>query len=362
MTAGRLGRLILFCLACVFAIAYAQEITGSITGLVSDNSGAVIPEASVVATNLNTGAETRIVTDATGIFLLPLLRAGRYRMVVERPGFQRHQLDDVRVNTSERLRLDVTLSIGAVTETVSVTAVTPLLQSEQVTIGHVVEGETITSIPLATRNFTQILGTSAGVVGAIMNADNRGTGSDSVSVNGARRGSNNLLVDGVPTTNQLNNAPDGDGTPSIEFLSEFKVLTSLYSAEFGRNSGSVINVTTRSGSNSLHGNVYEFLRNTQFNARPYFFPARRPNVQHQFGANASGAIHQGPDIFLRRVGKLAATKRQRRRRAASRSNSNSGSAGRPVWGHSLRSASPGAISEQHHSRFSNPSDFQADHG
>jgi hypothetical protein len=280
------------------AVAPAQEITGSITGTVSDNTGAVVPEATIVAINLDTASEARSATDAGGNFLLPVLRAGRYRVTVERTGFQRYVIDDVRVNTSERARVDVVLTVGAVSETVSVTASAPLLQSEQATIGHVVEGRTITSIPLATRNFTQILGTSAGVVGAIMNADNRGTGSDSVSVNGARRGSNNLLVDGLPTTNQLNNAPDGDGTPSIEFLSEFKVLTSLYSAEFGRNSGSVINVTTRSGTNAFHGTVYEFLRNTQFNARPYFFPARRPNNQNQFGANAGGRILKDRMFFF----------------------------------------------------------------
>ncbi|MDX1981530.1 MAG: TonB-dependent receptor, partial [Bryobacteraceae bacterium] len=280
------------------SLAPAQEITGSITGTVSDNTGAVVPEANIVAVNLDTAAEARATTDANGNFLLPVLRAGRYRVTVERTGFQRHLIEDVRVNTSERARVDVTLNVGAVSETVSVTASAPLLQSEQATIGHVVEGQTITSIPLATRNFTQILGTSAGVVGAIMNADNRGTGSDSVSVNGARRGSNNLLVDGVPTTNQLNNAPDGDGTPSIEFLSEFKVLTSLYSAEFGRNSGSVINVTTRSGANAFHGSAYEFLRNTKFNARPFFFPQRRPNIQHQFGANAGGRIIKDRTFFF----------------------------------------------------------------
>lgn len=280
------------------SLAPAQEITGSITGTVSDNTGAVVPEANIVAVNLDTAAEARATTDASGNFLLPVLRAGRYRVTVERTGFQRHLIEDVRVNTSERARVDVTLNVGAVSETVSVTASAPLLQSEQATIGHVVEGRTITSIPLATRNFTQILGTSAGVVGAIMNADNRGTGSDSVSVNGARRGSNNLLVDGVPTTNQLNNAPDGDGTPSIEFLSEFKVLTSLYSAEFGRNSGSVINVTTRSGANAFHGSAYEFLRNTKFNARPFFFPQRRPNIQHQFGANAGGRIIKDRTFFF----------------------------------------------------------------
>jgi len=279
-------------------MAMGQEITGSITGTVTDNTGAVVPEASVVAANLDTAAEFRATSNEAGDFLLPLLRAGRYRMSVSKNGFQRSVIDDIRVSTSERLRLDVQLTVGAVSETVSVTAAAPLLQGEQATIGHVVEGRTITSIPLATRNFTQILGTSAGVVGAIMNADNRGTGSDSVSVNGARRGSNNLLVDGVPTTNQLNNAPDGDGTPSIEFLSEFKVLTSLYSAEFGRNSGSVINVTTRSGTNELHGSAYEFLRNTHMNARPFFFPVRRPNKQNQFGANVGGRILKDRTFFF----------------------------------------------------------------
>jgi hypothetical protein len=117
-------------------------------------------------------------------------------------------------------------------------------------------------------------------------------------VNGARRGSNNVLVDGVPTSNQLNNAPDGDGTPSIEFLSEFKVLTSLYSAEFGRNQGSVINVTTRSGTNEFHGSAYEFLRNTKLNARPYFFPERQANIQNQFGGNIGGPIVKNKTFFF----------------------------------------------------------------
>jgi hypothetical protein len=287
-------------LALIFAysLGIAQEITGAITGIIRDNSGAVLPEAVLTATNLGTALEVRVTTDETGAYTFALLRPGRYRLTVEKAGFQRMIRENVVVNTAERLRLDMGLEVGQVTESVTVSAQSPLLQSEQATLGHVVEGRTITSIPLATRNFTQILGTSAGVVGAIMNADNRGTGSDSVSVNGARRGSNNLLVDGVPTTNQLNNAPDGDGTPSIEFLSEFKVLTSLYSAEYGRNLGSVINVTTRSGTNAFHGNVYEFLRNTKFNSRPFFFAQRQPNLQNQYGANVGGKIIRDKTFFF----------------------------------------------------------------
>jgi len=192
---------------------------------------------------------------------------------VTAPGFQKLLRPDVIVNTTERVHLDLTLQVGGVNETVTVTGETPLLQSEKATVGQVVEQRAIESIPLATRNFTQLLGTSAGVSGGIFNADSPGTGSASVSVNGSRRGSNNLLVDGVQTTNSLNNAPDGDGTPSIDFLGEFKVLTSLYSAEYGRNSGSIINVTTKSGTNLWHGSAGFYGRAADLNAR---FPIDNP--------------------------------------------------------------------------------------
>ncbi|MCW5979555.1 MAG: TonB-dependent receptor [Bryobacteraceae bacterium] len=294
----RLSCCLLAILIAGVVVASAQEVTGVILGVVKDNSDAVVPAAKVAATNEQTGAHVETETDATGFYQFPLLRAGRYQVIVEAPGFQRLQRDGVIVNTTERVRVDITLQVGVLTETVTVTGEVPLLQSSQATMGHVVEQRTITAIPLATRNFTQILGTSAGVIGAIYNADNPGTGSDSVSVNGARRGSNNLLVDGAQTTNPLNMAPDGDGTPSIEFLNEFKVLTSLYSAEYGRNVGSVINVTTRSGTNDFHGSAYEFFRNTKLNARPFFNPSRGQNNQNQFGANLGGRIFRDKTFFF----------------------------------------------------------------
>ncbi len=288
------------CLSALVGVSaiWAQETTGSIVGVIKDASGSVVAAAQVSAVRQDTGVESRTTSDESGNYQFQLMRAGVYRLLVEQPGFQRLQRNDITVNTTERLRLDLTLTVGAVSETISVTAETPLLQSEKATVGQVVEQRTIQSIPLATRNFTQILGVSAGVVGSIFNADNPGTGSDSVSVNGARRGSNNILVDGVPTSNPLNNAPDGDGTPSIEFLSEFKVLTSLYSAEYGRNLGSIINVTTRSGTNGLHGSAYEFLRNTALNARPFFSPVRGQNNQNQFGANIGGRIIRDRTFFF----------------------------------------------------------------
>jgi hypothetical protein len=295
---SQISRCILAAAVLTVGLASAQETTGAILGVVSDNTDAVIPGAKVTVVSQDTGAQFSTEADATGSYIFPLLRAGRYRLLVEQAGFQRLERADVLVNTAERIRVDLKLSVGVVTETVTVTGEVPLLQSAQATMGHVVEQRTITSIPLATRNFTQILGISAGVIGAIYNADQPGTGSDSVSVNGMRRGSNNLLVDGAPSANPLNMAPDGDGTPSIEFLSEFKVLTSLYSAEYGRNVGSVINVTTRSGTNAFHGSAYEFFRNTKLNARPFFNPRRGQNNQNQFGGNAGGPIFRDKTFFF----------------------------------------------------------------
>jgi hypothetical protein len=140
--------------------------------------------------------------------------------------------------------------------------------------------------------------TPAPVQGSLVNADNRGTGGANVSVNGGRNGSNALLVDGAPSDNVLNIAPDGDGTPSIEFLGEFKILTHDYGAEFGRALGSVINVTTKSGTNQLHGAGYEFLRNTDLSARPFFNPKNGENIQNQFGANIGGAIKHNRTFFF----------------------------------------------------------------
>ncbi len=280
------------------SLAWGQVTTGSILGTITDNSRALIPGAVVVAVSQATGGETRTEANAAGAYELLLLRAGAYRLIVEAPGFQKLVREGVIVRTTEAVRVNLTLQLGQVTETVTVTAETPLLQSEQATLGHVVEGNTITSIPLATRNFTQILGTSAGVVNSILNADQVGIGTDNPSVNGARRGSNNLLVDGAPVTNPLNNAPEGTGAPSIEFLNEFKVLTSLYSAEYGRNAGSIINVTTRSGTNAMHGVAYEFLRNTRLNAKPFFRTEKPQNVQNQFGANAGGPIVRDRTFFF----------------------------------------------------------------
>jgi hypothetical protein len=298
-----------------------QEVTGALVGVVRDSSGSVVPAASLTLVSQETQAQRQATTDDTGAYQFLLLRAGRYRLTAEAAGFQRLVQSDIIVNTTERVRLDLSLQVGAVSETITVTGETPLLQSEKATVGQVVEQRMLVSIPLATRNFTHLLGTSAGVVGQIFNADNPGTGSDSVSVNGQRRGSNAIMVDGFSTSNQLNNAPDGDGTPSIEFLSELKVLTSLYTSEYGRNAGSIINVTTRAGGNDFHGTVYEYFRNTVLNARPFFNPVRGVSRQNQFGGNAGGRIFRDRTFFF------AGWESSRQANANSAASSQSGTGG-----------------------------------
>ncbi len=278
--------------------AFGQGTTGAIDVTVTDTSGAAVPGAKVSAVSNGTGASYRTTSDAAGRAQFLLLRAGSYKVTVEQQGFEKLLRDGVIVNSADIVHIDLKLAIGAVSETVTVASTTPLLQSEHATLGQVVEQRQITGTPLATRNFTQLLQVGAGVQGTLVNADNPGTGGANVSVNGGRNGSNNLLVDGAASDNVLNLAPDGDGTPSIEFLSEFKILTHDYGAEFGRAVGSVINVTTKSGTNQLHGEGYEFLRNTDLNARPFFNLANGENIQNQFGANVGGAIKKNRTFFF----------------------------------------------------------------
>jgi len=288
----------IFCLLLAAGAAFAQGTTGSIDITVTDNSGSAVPEAAVTAINAGTGAISHAQSSDLGRCLFPLLRAGTYTVTVERAGFETLKRENVIVNSTETVHLDLRLQVGAITESVTVNALTPLLQTQEATQGHTIEGQQITATPLATRNFTQLLGLAAGVTGTIFNADNPGTGGMNVSVDGGREGSNILMVDGTPADNQLNLAPDGDGTPSLDFLGEFKILEHDYSAEFGRSLGSVVNVTTKSGSNETHGEAYEFLRNTDLDARPFFSPANGENVQNQFGANMGGHIFRNKTFYF----------------------------------------------------------------
>ena len=278
-------------LSIVFCpVVTAQETTGVVLGSVRDSTGALIPGARVTVSEQTTGSLRSATTNEQGQYVVPLLPPGLYRVSAESAGMQRAVQENIRVQITERVPVNFVLNVGTVDQTVTVEATAPTVQVETATQGRVIESRSIRAIPLSTRNYTHLLGLTAGVTSGLNNADAPGLGNVNPNVNGMRAGSNNLLIDGLPAYNALNNSNTGIGAPSPDFLQEFKVMTSMFSAEYGRNAGSVVNVVTVSGTNQFHGSAWEFVRNTKLNARPFFARQRGQNNQNQFGASIGGRV------------------------------------------------------------------------
>jgi len=269
---------------------YAQQTTGAIRGTVADASGGALVDATVTATSNDTGIVNTTHTAGAGDYSFPLLRPGSYTVKAEAKGLSAAVQQGILVRITETALINFSLQVGSVTESVTVTGASSMVQTDTSSEGKVIEQQTVVALPLATRNFTQLLGLTAGVVTSPSNAENVGFGTINPNVNGMRAGSNNYLLDGSINNNPMNNALEGVGTPSVAFLQEFKVITSLFSAEYGRNAGSVVNVVTRSGTNSAHGEFYEFLQNNVAVARPFFAQRRGQNTQNQFGATIGGPV------------------------------------------------------------------------
>ncbi len=273
-----------------FSPVLAQETTGSISGSVLDPSGAPVPNATVNLREAQTGFARVVRSSNDGNFQAPLLPPGQYELTVQQPGFSLFRRTGVVVSVTERIFVECKLSVEAVEQSVSVTDTIPLVQSESATQGRVISGSTLRSLPLATRNYTQLLALTAGVSQALTNADTVGLGNVNPNVNGLRAGSNNILMDGLTAHGALNNSPANIGSPALDFLAEFKVLTSMFAAEYGKQAGSVVNVVTRSGDNDLHASFWEFFRNTKLNARNFFGTRRGQNNQNQFGFTVGGPV------------------------------------------------------------------------
>jgi outer membrane receptor protein involved in Fe transport len=268
----------------------AQQTTGAVRGVVTDPTGAFVTGALISATNDQTHVSQTTHTGANATYVLPLLPPGSYTVEAESPGFTKAVRQKVVVRITETEVVDFTMQLGSMAEQITVQETVSMVQSESSSEGRVIERRTINALPLATRNFTQLLGLTAGVVTDPPNAEQVGFGTQNPSVNGSRRGSNNYLLDGNVNNNAMNNDVLGVGIPSVDFIQEFKVITNMASAEYGRNSGSVVNVVTRSGTNQFHGNLFEFLRNDKLAARPFFAAKRGQNVQNQFGGTFGGPV------------------------------------------------------------------------
>jgi len=297
----RSGVLLTLLIAVSVGVARGQGARGGITGIVTDPSGAVVPGASITATNLNTGFARTTVSGSDGSFLFALLDPGRYRIEVVAQGFKRLTREPITVRVTETSDLrQLALEVGAVTETVNVTGEAPLLQTTQPTLGNVFDTRMIVELPLVTRNFTQLLTLQAGVVTGIPDAAAFGSGTQLFSVAGARAYDNSILIDGI---NAMGSTPPGGfSIPSPDALQEFKVQTNLYSAEFGRAGGASVNLVTKSGTNKWHGDVFEFLRNNALDANDFFYKAsqmasgkgnKAPILrQNQFGGTVGGPLRK----------------------------------------------------------------------
>ena len=292
-----------FFILTLTSMVWAQT-SSSVTGSITDKSSAAVGAAKVTVQNLDTQALKEVITDESGIFTIPFLQPGKYKVTASKSGF-RPVFQDINLEVNQTARFDFQLEVGNVSESVEVRASNPLIESDTSSIGQVVEQRQVAELPLNGRNFVQLATLGPGVTGVgfgsrgtIMSGtrpDDLRPGSE-IFANGNREGSNNFLWDGIDNNERLTLSIVL--RPSVEAVREFKIQTSLFTADQGRNSGATVNVITKSGSNQFHGSAYDFLRNEKTDARN-FFSAIRPTLrQNQFGGSLGGPIIKNKLFFF----------------------------------------------------------------
>lgn len=290
--------------------AFAQTAsTGALTGIVTDNNGAVVPAAKVVLTNEKTGEARSVTTQANGSYTVPLLLPGSYRVEFSVAGFKQAVKSGLQINVTETARFDVQLEVGGVQEQITISSEATVLQTESSALGRVTDRQLVGNLPLVTRNFTQIVTLSAGIASNVTNATELGRGSGGNSqgnfrAHGASGADNNFQMNGV----QINDLQasgsfsGGIAVPNPDAIQEFKVQTGLYDATYGRNAGANVNVVTRGGSNDFHGTVFEFFRNDALNANEFFRNRARQRKgvlkQNQYGFTLGGPVQKDKLLFF----------------------------------------------------------------
>ncbi|MGH9716141.1 MAG: carboxypeptidase regulatory-like domain-containing protein [Candidatus Acidiferrales bacterium] len=303
----------LFAFSAPLSMAQSAN-TGALTGTVTDPSGAVISGATVTITNLATGQSRSVKTDANGSYKFSLLPPANYDVEFAAAGFKTFEVPSVTVNVTETPVLNRSLEVGAETQQVTVESNTETIQTQNATNGALVGSKEVTSLPLSSRNYTQIIDLSPGVVVNVASAAAIGSGTQDINVNGSGSDQNNYMMDGATITNygsgggaQSGNFP-GIGIPNPDAIAEFKVQTSQYDASYGQNPGASVNVVTKGGTNSFHGDVWEFNRNSFFNANDFFLKHSEalngqgntpPTLkQNQFGFTLGGPIKKNKIFFF----------------------------------------------------------------
>lgn len=277
----RLFAILVFC-----PLALIAQSTGALVGTVQDSSGAIVPGAAIRAINEGTGQQTSAVSDAAGRFSFPRLPVGSYRVEATSAGFRQFVTEGVRLDSDQSRQANIVLEVGQTSESVTVTGAVGLVETLGATLKEVVDEKRITDLPLNGRNPLQLQLLLPGVTpsrGSVSLAQN-----DFISVNGARGNQNNYMLDGGDNNDPLSNS--ASLVPNPDALEEFSILTNNYSAEYGRNTGAVVNAITKSGANDFHGVMYEFLRNDALDARNFFSLATPKLRRNQFGATLGGPV------------------------------------------------------------------------
>jgi hypothetical protein len=293
-----------FALFASVSVLLAQSSTQTIEGVVSDTTGAVITGAKVTATNVATGVTSTVSTNAAGTYTFPLIPVGNYDVKVELAGFKTGEVRNLRVETAAQVRQDFQLQVGQLTETVEVSASAALLNTENSNVGGVIENKRIIELPLNGRNVVSL----ATLVPGVQFGERTGRGDGlggfpipgqgfSVSANGVRETFQVVSLDGVDAKDPRIHITNF--VPSVEALEEFKIQTNAYSAEYGFGGGAVVNMTMKSGTNSLHGTLFEFLRNDKLDAENYFLnfgvaPGATRNKKDKLRRNQFGLVVSGP--------------------------------------------------------------------
>jgi outer membrane receptor protein involved in Fe transport len=290
----------LLVLCPTFAFAQSQT-TGRIAGTVKDQNGAVIAGAEVTVTGLATAEARKVATDGDGNYSVPHLSPGTYRIRVAASGFDPALFDSVQIVITETTMVNAQLSVAGITvEPITVRAA-PLVRADGPQLGRVVDSRAVAELPLATRNFLQILALSPGTFADLPDNTALGRNSQSVSVNGARRTQNNFEINGIDANRLDSNGAASVAVPAPETIQEFKVQTSLYDATFGRGAGGSVQAVTRSGTNEFHGAAYEYFRDDAFNANNPFLKAagvKRPVLKRNVFGGLLGGPVKGDKAFF----------------------------------------------------------------
>src|ERR1700682_806086 len=281
--------------------SHAQVSGATLSGTVTDASGAQVPDVKIVIKDVATGIERTVTTNKDGFYIAANLLPSEYQVTISATGFNTEVKNGIKLNVGTQQEFDLVLQVGTVTHRVEVTAEAPAVQLSSSDISATVQATTVRELPLNGRSWTDLAALQPGVdtiqtqpsFSSGADRGNRGFGQQ-LTISGARPQQNNYRLDGISLNDYANGAPGSvlGGNLGVDAIQEFSVLTSNYSAEYGKTSGGVVNAITRPGTNQFHGGVYEFLRNNALDARNFFDVKNPPFRRHQFGADGGGPVRK----------------------------------------------------------------------